>query len=692
MRASSSTQILSAGLAAGGVGAFAFWHLRAPFLGMQLGDQLLTLALCVYSYAAVATIAAIVVFLAVRPRPSDRLLAFAFGPALWAWLAVYMPLQFQHRGPLLSVLLSGFAALALVVALSALARRWPVVAQPQPYAFFLLVAVLGWLAATCLSPAARQGTPAHAWLWPLPALTAAFYGLLQTRASLRARSAFLLSGALGLACVASAALVAGVREPAAAQADPATASHVVLLSIDTLRADHLGCYGNPIVKTPSLDALARESVLFENTISAIPLTNPSHTTMLTGVYPGEHRVEGNAPEPIQGGHPTLPRLLAARGFETAGFVSSAVLDQRISRLHRRFQTYDDNLGPLPDMPELMFRTPLFQAASDEFRTRTLLRDRRRGDETVSAVIDWLARNAHRRFFLFVHLYDPHGPYAPPPPYDRMYDPTYNGKVLDVYDKTIAQRSALLADPRAVRHMKAAYSGEVTYADSQVGRLVGALRREGILDDTLLIVTSDHGESLGEHGYYFDHSLDLHDPSLKVPLLMRLPSERDGGTRVSAITSLVDITPTVLDVTGTQTHAHFDGVSLLGYLHGGGHAKERYVYSILFSGVSGRARMLSVRSLREKYIHVSRHLEVLIEVPGHDELYSLLADPGELHNLADRDPAALKQMVALGAPRWRSWFGVPLRNGGVGPKVGAGSQPVEISPDVERALKRLGYVQ
>lgn len=690
MRASRKAQILSAGLAAGGVGALALWPFRATFLGMQLGDQLLTLSLCVYAYGAVAVLAALVVPPLVGRERADWLPPFALGIALWVWLAIFMPLHHHHRGPLLCVVVASAGAAAAAAGLGMLARRWPIVAEPPLYGAFLLAGLLAWLVAADLSPAARQGAPTAAWLWPLPALLAGFAGLLRARPFERIRSSLLLSGALGIGCLFCVALVARAREPAAVARGAAAPSHVVLVSIDTLRADHLGCYGNPTVRTPSLDALARESVLFENTISAIPLTNPSHTTMLTGVYPGEHRVKGNAPEPIQGDHPTLPRLLGARGFETAGFVSSAVLDQRISRLHREFQTYEDDLGLLPDTPELLYRTPLFQLVSGELRRRTLLRDERLGGETIDAVIRWLGRNANRRFFLFVHLYDPHGPYAAPPPYGRMYDPGYKGPMLNIYSMTHPQRSALVANPREVRHMKAAYSGEVSYADAQVGRLVQALRREGILDDTLLFVTSDHGESLGEHGYYFDHSLELHDPSLHVPLIMRLPSGRDGGRRVSAITSLVDIAPTVLELTGTKTRAHFDGVSLLDNLREGKSAKERFVYSILFSGMSGRPRMLSVRSLREKYIRVSSHLQVLVEVPGHEELYALRSDPGELHNLVGKDPAALARMEALAAPQWRRWFHVA--EAGSGPGAGGSAGPAKLDSQVERALKSLGYVQ
>lgn len=690
MRASRTAQILAAGLAAGGVGALALWPLRATFLGMQLGDQLLTLSLSVYAYAAVACLAAFVLPRLVGRERAEWLPPFALGVALWVWLAIFMPLHLQHRGPLLCVVLASAGAAAAAAGLGMLARRWSIVAEPPLYAVFLLVVVLGWLVAACLSPAARQGAPSASWLWPLPALLAGFAGLLLIRPFRRVGSSLLLSGALGVACVVAVALVARAREPADVAGGTRVPSHVVLVSIDTLRADHLGCYGNKTVRTPSLDALARESVLFEDTISAIPLTNPSHTTMLTGVYPGEHRVKGNAPEPIQGDHPTLPRLLGATGFETAGFVSSAVLDQRISRLHREFQAYDDDLGLLPDTPELLFRTPLFQVVAGELRRRTLLRDERRGGETIDAVLRWLGRNAHRRFFLFVHLYDPHGPYAAPPPYDRMYDPSYKGPMLDIYAMTHPQRSALVANPRAVRHLKAAYSGEVSYADAQVGRLVEALRREGILDDTLLIVTSDHGESLGEHGYYFDHSLELHGPSLHVPLIVRLPSGRDGGTRVSAITSLVDIAPTVLEVTGTKSRADFDGISLLDTLREGKNAPERYVYSILFSGVSGRPRMLSVQSLGEKYIRVSPHLQVLVEVPGHEELYALRQDPGELHNLAGRDAATLARMEALAAPQWRRWFHVAEADSG--PGTGGSGGKVKLDSQVERALKSLGYVQ
>lgn len=352
---------------------------------------------------------------------------------------------------------------------------------------------------------------------------------------------------------------------------------VVLVTIDTLRADRLGSYGSASATTPNLDALAAEGVRFANAATTVPFTLPAHSSLMTGTYPPYHGVRENVGYELDARLPTLASSLAAGGWVTGGFVSTFVLDSRWG-IGRGFATYFDDFDP---------------AVSASGNLASVQRD---GAETVAAAVDWLDRRPPGPFFLWLHLFEPHDPYEPPEPY----------------------RS---------RHAGRPYDGEVAYADALVGRLREALEARGLFDRALVVVTGDHGEGLGQHGEGF-HGFFVYDSTVRVPLIVRPPFRQLAGGVVDAAVSHVDLLPTILEAAGRPVPEHAQGRSLVPLLLGREEPPgvERQVYSeSMYPLVHyGWAPLRSLRTRDYK----------LIAAPL-PELYELASDPGEQVNLVQR---------------------------------------------------------
>ena len=273
----------------------------------------------------------------------------------------------------------------------------------------------------------------------------------------------------------------------------------MLVTIDTLRADRLGAYGNTTVATPNLDRLAREGAMALHTSAQVPLTRPSHVSILTGLYPAEHGIRDNVSPPLRPGRAACsPRSCKRRGFRTGAFVSSIVLSKQ-SGLGRGFETYSDR----------------FEIGDDDARFLNTIQ--KRGDATVAEAAAWLREPGSERRFAWVHLYDPHDPYEPPEPY-------------------------------ATRYADRPYDGEVAWSDDLVGRLDAVLAETGLRDDTLLVVTADHGEGLDEHGEAV-HGFFVYETTLHVPLIVARPAGDAGHQESRASPDQIDVMPTVLDLLG-----------------------------------------------------------------------------------------------------------------------------------------------
>ena len=389
-------------------------------------------------------------------------------------------------------------------------------------------------------------------------------------------------------CVALFAVgCGGARDAPPAVARP---EHVIIVTIDTLRADRLGCYANDHVATPNIDRLAREGAMAPEATVPAPITRPSHVSIFTGLDPAQHGIRDNMSRALAPDVPTLAEAFKAAGYETAGFVSSIVLSAQ-SGLGRGFDEFSD-------------RFDLGSDARDEARFLDILE--RRGDVAIGEAITWLERHARARTFVWVHLYDPHAPYEPPEPY-------------------------------ASRYASQPYDGEVAWTDDLVGRLDAALSRLGIRERTLMALTADHGEALGDHGEPV-HGFFLYQATLRVPLLMRGPGIRP-ATRIPVVARSVDIFPTLLDladVAAPSSHHALSGRSLAPAIRGTVSLDEApaFAESLTPRIHYGWSDLRSVRDGRWKFIRAPR-----------PELYDLTRDPGEEHNLVRDEPARARALAA-----------------------------------------------
>lgn len=290
--------------------------------------------------------------------------------------------------------------------------------------------------------------------------------------------------------------------------------NIIIITLDTTRADRMGFLGSKQGLTPNLDAVAREGIVFTRAYAHVPITTASHSTILTGTYPQYNHVNDFG-VPLAPHLPYLPDILHKNGFKTGAFVSSIVLDPldgTAPGFDRGFDVYDAGFH--------MRRHGMDRYQSVE----------RRGETVVDHTLAWLSRLENGPFFLWVHLYDAHDPYDPPEPYKTKFK-------------------------------SAPYDGEIAYADAQVGRLLDALRKHGLYDETLIAVMADHGESLGAHGEN-THGVFLYDETLHVPLLIKLALNRAGGTKVESRVGLVDVAPTLLSAAGLSVPKEMQGVPLV----------------------------------------------------------------------------------------------------------------------------------
>ncbi len=382
---------------------------------------------------------------------------------------------------------------------------------------------------------------------------------------------------------------------------------VLLVSIDTLRADRLPAYGYARGRTPNLDAFARRGILFEETYSHCPLTLPAHASLLTGLLPPRHGVRDNVGFTLKPEHRTLASRFKAAGLRTGGAVSAYVL-RRQTGIAEGFEEYDDRL-------------------ESEGAVESLAAVQRDGAVAVDSLARWVETLGGARFFAFLHLYEPHTPYAPP---DRF-------RGGDAYD------------------------GEVAYADELVGRLLERMKgRERLI----VAVTADHGEGLGDHGEA-EHGIFLYREALRVPLLLRLPGDAGAGTRVAPPVAQVDIPATLLDLAGVSAEG-LDGVSLRSVLAGGDPPARRVYSETLYPRYHfGWSELQAVTEGRFRFIRAPR-----------PELFDLSHDPGEKTNLA-----GARQGAVAGMSEWLE------RQSGAGDI----AAPEEVPAETREKLQALGYV-
>jgi arylsulfatase A-like enzyme/Tfp pilus assembly protein PilF len=403
---------------------------------------------------------------------------------------------------------------------------------------------------------------------------------------------------------------------------------VYLITIDTLRADHVGCYGYKQVETPALDALAADGVRFTQAFTHSPITNTSHITILTGLLPSVHGVtDFGVPLPPQ--HVTAAELLKKRGYQTAAFIGAVILDSNTLApgLDRGFDFYDN----FPAKTETKQRWG---------------RVERRGMEVVSHAETWFEKHRTGPHFVWVHLYDPHDPYEPPPPFSEKYKD----------------------------HL---YDGEIAYADSAVAHWIAFLKKAGVYNNAVIVVTGDHGEGLGEHGEE-THGLFLYDSTLHVPLILKTPATAHHGTVIDSQVRTTDILPTILSATGVAAPAELNGESLLPLIEQTKTAQG--TNRALFGETDyplrwGWAPLRALRADNTK----------LIEAPR-PELYDLQADPKELKNLYTADGASSKaQSMQAEMAKWKSKLPPPSNSAKSGETLPDPKDKIEVQNLLHNAM-------
>jgi arylsulfatase A-like enzyme/Flp pilus assembly protein TadD len=430
--------------------------------------------------------------------------------------------------------------------------------------------------------------------------------------------------------ILAASAVAASKQPGAAKpvvrvpAPP----NIILITLDTTRADRMGFLGSKRGLTPNLDALARESAVFTRAYAQVPLTTTSHATILTGTYPQYHQV-GTFGAALAADLPDAPEILRAHGYRTAAFVGSIILDPNppyAPGFDRGFETYDagfHNEGP----------------GEDRYRTV-----QRRGSEVVAHALAWLNKHPKGPYFLWVHLYDAHDPYDPPEPYKSRY-------------------------------ASAPYDGAIAYEDAVVGKLLRQLKLRGLYEGAVMAVMADHGESLGAHGEN-THGIFLYDETIQVPLLIKLPHASAGGKRIENRVELVDILPTLFQEARIEIPKEVQGESLLALMKAAGsnsageawrdraaYAQSEYPWTEF-----GWSALRSLRTEKFLYIQAPRR-----------ELYDQAADPKADHNLASSSAAVADTLASqLEAFRQKTTSQ-------------RGAPKAALDPEAQEKLGALGYM-
>ena len=402
--------------------------------------------------------------------------------------------------------------------------------------------------------------------------------------------------------------------------------NVLFITIDTLRADHLGCYGYPRETSPSIDALADRSIVFDNCVSQATSTLPSHASIFTSLYPPAHGVIHNIAS-LSKDVPSLVGVFRENGYATGAVISNLVLESRFG-LNQGFQTFDEELDSR-ELNRLKFRE-------------------RRADSATDAAIRWLKKKSDRPFFLWVHYVDPHGAYYPPPEYRRMFvdDQWYTeGEELPIGAEnfipgTIPKYQDLFGAKNPSYYISQ-YDGEIRFTDDQIGRLLEFLDESGLSSDTIVTVTADHGESFTERDLYFTHSFRTYDEQAVIPLIIHFP-DMATHKRVEAQVRAIDIMPTLLDRLDLKNPHTVHGRSLMESIVADAPPPADFaiVYSDhgmeVFDTVMGAQK--SIRTRQWKLTRNSRD--------GSLELYDLANDPRETNNLAAVRPEVAKQMEKL----------------------------------------------
>ena len=382
--------------------------------------------------------------------------------------------------------------------------------------------------------------------------------------------------------------------------------NVLVITIDTLRADHLTCYGYNRPTSPRIDQFAQDNVLFETVACQSPQTLPSHTSIFTGLNPRTHKVISHESLVAEELTP-LAQILKRQGYTTGAFISSHALDSKYN-LIQGFDTYWEIHRQIP-LPE--------RIANQD----------REVDPTTDAALEWLDEHGMSTFFLWIHWFHPHRPYNPPPRYRRQFAGGYDGPASSEPDFIMkVWRERIQLGGEDIDHLIGRYDGEVAFSDVQVGRILDKLAAMDLLGTTVVILTSDHGEMLYEHEYYFGHDIALYDECIMIPLVIHAPELEPARTRIGEFVQSIDILPTLLDLLGMDHPAGLEGKSLLPLIAGGRESTVDCCFLETFPFPEKCPPRHGVRTADEKIIWKETESDSLIK-----EYYDLRTDPAEHDN-------------------------------------------------------------
>ena len=421
---------------------------------------------------------------------------------------------------------------------------------------------------------------------------------------------------------------------------------VILISIDTLRADHLGCYGYQRNTSPNLDRFSEKAALFRNAITPRPKTTPAMVSVLTGLYPHTHGVR-KLYKPLKNGILTLPEILRDKNYKTAAFVGNWILKKELSGLNQGFEVYNDNLVETTSKKGTCERT---------------------APNINKEVFRWLDENHNEKFFLWIHYQDVHGPYVAPKEYQNLFTHPEEDLISEVLISVHQRLPRIkISDGEVDANLyRDAYDAEIRYCDKYVGDLLSKLEDLG-LREIIIIITADHGESLGEHNYYFEHGKFVYDICSRVPLLIYVPGLKRSPPITQQV-NIMNITPTILDLLGYPIPRQMEGVSLLPLMKGEASLFDEHIF------IERRNEIKGVRTNNWKYIN-----NIYCDS---EELYYLKEDPGEEKNIIAENRAVAKGLKDV-LSQWMN------ANDGITEEK---LEEMRLKEEDKRALRALGYLQ
>ncbi len=605
---------------------------------------------------------------AVAMFAAETLLAgMAFGLVLAAGTRVALLLAARRRSLLRGPRASYVAVLATLTALPAFEFTASIY-----WALVMGAVGKGWPSATATLVSLGTTVP----LWGLFFFVSGSVVARMSATLRRSCTGVVFAAALVAICLMAAPVLEqrGRRGGAPASTDDEAPLGVLLISIDTLRADHLGCYGYERETSPTLDGIAAEGVRFRDMVAASSWTLPTHLSMLTSLPPVAHGVTRAERGRLNSNIVTLAEVFRDAGYQTAAFVVSGYMDAGYGHI-QGFEHYDDYSAVVAckTIYSRCVTSPDLIPQIQKFFTR------------------WDADGRQRPFFTLVHLMDVHNDYKPPPPFDTMFDDDYRGSVSGTDPRSLfAMEEPVKA--RDLEHIVSLYDGEVRFVDSWIKRLFDTMRNLGILDRTVVAITADHGEEFLEHGGW-NHNRTLYDEVLRVPLLLRYPARLPAGLVVEETAQHIDLAPTLLALAGVDPSIGFGRVepasqypardlngAILRALEKGEEADAEVFASLAdtspvdtsFADLYGT--MVSVRSGRFKLI---RSLDGSVD----DQLYDLNTDPGEQHNVTESYGDGIRKMLAAKIDRWREHW----------KSLGSDAETMKLSSEQRERLRALGYL-